>query len=247
MKKASILRRTGSILLLLPITLVLLSPLSSCSQSKANQLDGKKFTIVTMEKDKPITAAVEHAEFSNGKFFTQECARWGFESGKYTSDAKKDVTTFESTLLSANEGKMIFTGTITGNTIEGTMVWSKQGQDDIHYVFATGDKLPDAAAKLDGQSLQVKFTDASGEQDETITFNNGMLESPACYQWGFSPATYSAKIMGDKIQFESTYTSEKEGTMYFTGYIAGGEVTGNQLWKKEGQADINYTITGWVK
>lgn len=226
---------------------MMFAPQYSCSQSKTNHLDGKQFTIVTMEKDKPVTAAIEHGVFDAGTFNTIECARWGFEKGAYTSKAKGDEITWESTLKSSTEGIMIFTGKVAGEKLEGTMVWKKDGQQDIHYVFESGETLPEESAKLDGHSFQVKFTDSSGETEETITFNSGMFESPGCYEWGFSAAPYKAWIDKDKIRFESTYTSATEGTMVFSGSIAGGEVSGTQLWKKEGQDDITYAMTGWIK
>lgn len=226
---------------------VLFAPQYSCSQSKTNHLDGKQFTIVTMEKDKPVTAAIEHSVFDAGTFNTIECARWGFEKGPYTSKTKGDETTWESTLKSSTEGIMIFTGKVKADKMEGTMVWKKEGQQDIHYVFSSGETLPTESAQLDGNSFQIKISDSSGELEETITFNKGMFESPGCYEWGFAPAPYKAWIDKDKIRFESTYTSAAEGTMVFEGAISGGEINGTQLWQKEGQDDITSTMTGWIK
>jgi hypothetical protein len=43
------------------------------------------------------------------------------------------VTTFEATTTSAKEGKIVWKGTVRGETLEGTLVWSKPGQKDIEY------------------------------------------------------------------------------------------------------------------
>ncbi|MBK6729758.1 MAG: hypothetical protein IPG60_01940 [Bacteroidetes bacterium] len=233
--------------LVILISSLIFLPLYSCSQSKAEQLEGKNFTIVTMEKNKPVTAGIEHAQFMDGKFMNKECGRWGFTEGSYTAKTKDDLTTFESTLLSPNEGKMTFIGTVQGGKIEGTFIWSKEGQADINYEFISGEQLPQESAQLNGNSILIKYDDGTGEKEEIITFNNGMLESPACYEWGFKPSPYSAWIDGDKIKFESTTLSEKEGKMHFVGSIRGGEVNGTEHWTKEGQKDISYAFTGWVK
>ena len=65
---------------LMMLTAVFLAPNYSCSQSSAQpaSLDGRSFTIVSMEKGKPETAELETMQFKDGMMDNEGCHIWGF-------------------------------------------------------------------------------------------------------------------------------------------------------------------------
>jgi hypothetical protein len=96
----------------------------------AKNLDGKVFTIESAEKGKTNTEK-EDVDFTKGKFHSQACDRYGFEAGSYTLNGDK----FEADTTSAKEGKIHWSGTVSGDHIDGTYLWSKSGQKPIEYWF----------------------------------------------------------------------------------------------------------------
>jgi hypothetical protein len=97
-------------------------------------LDGKTFSASTGEKGK-TKAEPDTLTFKDGKFHSSGCDPYGFGDGAYTTKTEGGVTTFESDTVSAKEGKDHWKGTVKGNAIEGTMVWTKTGQAPIEYWF----------------------------------------------------------------------------------------------------------------
>lgn len=113
--------------------LLLLPGILACTaQNPASNvsLDGRTFQIETYTGGK--LEGAEMMTFRNGMAENDECTKWGFGSGAYTSDNKGN---FKYTLTSEQEDKMDWEGQVTGNSVSGTMVWVKAGQADIHYTF----------------------------------------------------------------------------------------------------------------
>jgi len=80
-----------------------------------------------------------------------------------------------------------------------------------------------AGGALDGKT----FEGDSGEKGktevhkDTLIFADGKFRSTGCDQYGFTPAAYTTKTEGDTTWFESTSTSEKEGTNVWKGWVKG--------------------------
>ncbi|MBC8045354.1 MAG: hypothetical protein H7Y00_01020 [Fimbriimonadaceae bacterium] len=110
---------------------------TSCSSSQNNSLDGKTFSIQTMEKDKQETAVAETCLFEAGFFDNIDCHQYGFSKGKYKADrAGEDLINFEATMESEKEGKMIWKGEVDHGKLKGEMVWKKEGQADVAFTFS---------------------------------------------------------------------------------------------------------------
>jgi len=231
----------SALLIMIAISL----PFISCSQSgKDVSVDGKTFTVVTMEKGKPETSNLEKITFTGGMFDNEGCHIWGFGNGKYTATKDGENYNFQATTTSAKEGQMIWSGMVMGDMIHGDMIWKKEGQADMAYTFSSMDiKM----VSLDGKVFTVGLPSGDSLMVEDFTYNNGKFESPACYEWGFTAAAYHAWESDGNIQWQSLYESPKEGKMLFWGTIKGNEMTATQLWTKEGQDDIYYTINGTLK
>jgi hypothetical protein len=95
-------------------------------------LDGKSFVSETGEKGKPMSEKDEIA-FAAGQFHSKACDPWGFAKAPYKASTKAGVTSFEAETSSPKEGKIHWTGTVKGDTLEGRYVWTKAGQAPIEY------------------------------------------------------------------------------------------------------------------
>jgi hypothetical protein len=110
--------------------LFLAAMLFSTTALAKGTLDGKVFTVDSAEKGKTSTEK-DDVDFANGKLHSKGCDQWGFGAGAYKTDGNK----FEADTTSAKEGKIHWSGTVVGDKIEGTYVWTKAGQKPIEYGF----------------------------------------------------------------------------------------------------------------
>ena len=132
MKKVYII---GTFYVLLVFVLSVLS-ISLLAAAREGALDGKTFAGEMGEtgKDK---GDKDELDFRDGKFSSEACEKYGFGDAPYTTTASGDTTTFEADTVSAKEGKMHWSGTLTGDELTGTVVWTKEGQAPIEYWFKT--------------------------------------------------------------------------------------------------------------
>ncbi len=107
-----------------PITLFALAavlPISSWAQAS---LDGKAFVAEAGEKGK---AADEHEDlitFASGTFHSSACDKYGFTKSSYSS---ADGRSFDAETTSEKDGRIVWKGTVNGDTIEGTFVHHPKG------------------------------------------------------------------------------------------------------------------------
>ena len=100
-----------------------------------DMLDNKMFVIKISEQGKEGESFDDELTFKEGTFFSSDCEQYGFGSAPYKATSEGKKTMFESTLVSENEGKALWNGTVDGDKISGTFVWSKEGQDPLNYSF----------------------------------------------------------------------------------------------------------------
>ena len=97
--------------------------ISAPSWAQTANLDGKTFVAEAGEKGK---AADEHDDvitFASGKFHSSACDKYGFGSAVYSSDGK----TFGAETTSGKEGRIVWKGTVQGDTIEGAFTHYPKG------------------------------------------------------------------------------------------------------------------------
>ncbi|MBC7885843.1 MAG: hypothetical protein H7X99_10230 [Saprospiraceae bacterium] len=102
---------------------------------------------------------------------------------------------------------------------------------------------------LDGKSFMLTTWDVNHPEKldkDLLIFKNGMMDSEACHQYGFSAAAYKSKIENDKISFSGTISSATEGTIRIDGNSFKNKIEGTMLWKKAGQAEIKYAFKGYL-
>lgn len=128
-------RTHAGIVCSLVLLFVLSIPGALTARSAEGALDGKTFSGMMGETGKK--GDEDELVFKDGKFSSVACEKYGFGEAPYTSAVKGDTTTFETETVSEKEGKMKWTGTVTGDKLDGTVVWTKDGQAPIEYWFKT--------------------------------------------------------------------------------------------------------------
>lgn len=98
--------------------------------ARGGMLDDRQFKagIVRIEEDqdeekKPLG---DQLTFSNGMFSSAVCKRYNFKEAPYWVRVEGEKTHFLAELTSPTDGRMLWKGTIQGNTLEGTMRWTKK-------------------------------------------------------------------------------------------------------------------------
>jgi hypothetical protein len=88
-------------------------------------LDGKVFTGPTGKMGKNATETDE-LKFENGKLYSVGCADWGFGWGDYSTKVEGNSISFEAVTTSPKDGKIVWSGTVNGDTIDATYIWTKK-------------------------------------------------------------------------------------------------------------------------
>jgi hypothetical protein len=125
--------RTGLIVLAAVLGLSLAAGMAAAPDAKSS-LDGMSFAGESGEKGKPAMAEKDTIRFEKGRFRSAACDAYGFGDGAYTATAAGDGSvrwTAETT--SPKEGRIQWQGTVKGDRIEATYVWTKAGQKPIEY------------------------------------------------------------------------------------------------------------------
>jgi hypothetical protein len=100
---------------------------------------------------------------------------------------------------------------------------------------------------LDGKRYKIDFMkDGKTESIETLIFTSSMLQTPDCAKYGFNEGKAFVKSTKDYFTWASTINSDTEGVMAWQGSVKGDKIEGSCVWRKTGQASINYTFTGTI-
>ena len=65
-------------------------------------------------------------KFSGGKFTSSECFQYGFKGGPYKTTIEGDTIHFQAETISPTHGKMVWQGTLKGDTLDVTYSWTKE-------------------------------------------------------------------------------------------------------------------------
>lgn len=127
--------RTLFVTALLVLSIPALAAAQGTQKSSAATLDGKTFVgeVSQQGKDKPDP---DELSFKTGKMHSTACDPYGFTDSAYTATAAGDAVNFICEATSPKEGKMSWKGTVTGDTLEGVALWTKEGQDPIECKFS---------------------------------------------------------------------------------------------------------------
>jgi hypothetical protein len=110
--------------------------MAACAQSGDNSsIDQQSFEIKMYDVNIPDQLQDDLLIFKDGKMDAQSCQPYGFKPSKYESSKQGNQVKFTCTCESDVEGLMLWSGTISGNSIRGDVAWQKEGQKTINYKF----------------------------------------------------------------------------------------------------------------
>ena len=105
------------------VMLVLHVPLPATAQPL---LDGRKFNTEAGYSGKPVHIKEDILSFQGGKFHSSDCDQYGYNRGEYRATAQGGGVTFEVETVSDQYGRNVWRGVVTGDAIEGTMVFYRK-------------------------------------------------------------------------------------------------------------------------
>jgi len=114
-------------------TIVLLLLAAVCLAAGA-LLDGKTYVGESSQKGKEEKQK-DTLIFEKGTFRSTACDQYGFTATPYTAKKEGGVITFTADSTSEKEGKNHWEGTVSDNSIQATLTWTKEGQAPIEYTF----------------------------------------------------------------------------------------------------------------
>lgn len=97
----------------------------AATSAAAGMLDGRRYAGPIGQKGMES----DHGDvlvFENGTFLSEGCSKWGFEAAPYTVTTEENVPIFRAETTSRTHGAMVWEGRIKGDSLEGTMVWTKK-------------------------------------------------------------------------------------------------------------------------
>jgi hypothetical protein len=97
-------------------------------------LDGKSFAGELGEKGKAKGDKDEFV-FKAGTFRSAACDAYGFGDASYRATREGASIAFTAETHSPKEGTMSWSGRVTGDHIEGTVTWAKEGKAPAEYWF----------------------------------------------------------------------------------------------------------------
>ena len=90
-------------------------------------LDGKVFVADAGEKGKDADEKGDVITFAGGKFHSAICDQYGYNKAEYKATSSGDAVHFETETVSEKDGRLVWKGTVRGDTIEGTFVHHRKG------------------------------------------------------------------------------------------------------------------------
>jgi hypothetical protein len=124
----------------LPFVVVLWGMAAQAQGTPSGMLDGKSFAGDIGDKGKPAVGK-EVMSFKDGKMVSSACVNLGFAGFPYKATKKGDMIEFEASASNPKEGTLSWKGTVSGDTLNATSVWTRPGQaPDESWVKAKAQK-----------------------------------------------------------------------------------------------------------
>lgn len=118
---------------------VALASLGTIVHSATSALDGSTWSV----KLTPDASSAEKGEkpfkddlaFENGQVTMSACAKSGFAPSGYSASTEGSAWSFDTKQISPDQGETAWTGNISGDSITGSMVWTKKDGAIINYNY----------------------------------------------------------------------------------------------------------------
>jgi hypothetical protein len=109
-------------------------------KAPAAPLEGTRWSVMmtpdAAAKEKGEASFEEVLIFEGGKVTMTTCQTYGFAPSPYTATTSGDIVSFMTRQSGSEAGKSTWTGDFKGNTVNGTMVWTKPDETIVSYAYA---------------------------------------------------------------------------------------------------------------
>ena len=119
-------------------TLFILAALFTSGLSNAQQassLNGKSYTFVMKDAVNGGDEVFDKLTFANNEVTSETYSQKGYTAGKMLEKNGGNTTNFQVTLTSPTEGTRFYSGKVTGNDIDGTIVTTDASGAKVTYAF----------------------------------------------------------------------------------------------------------------
>ena len=108
--------------------------LSPAPAEEPGLLDGMTFEGDLVEFGSEAAPLEDTLTFENGEFLSKACVRYGFGKAPYKATREGDKVKWSAVVASSEPegGKAEWSGTVVGDKLTGTMIWSK-ADETIQY------------------------------------------------------------------------------------------------------------------
>lgn len=93
--------------------------------------------------------------------------------------------------------------------------------------------------------VEVRARDGGEAQVDTLSFVDGRLRSAGCDRQGFTAAEYRSVAENIGETFTAISASSSDAQIEWSGMLAKGRLDGRYLWKRQGQAPVEYEFSGY--
>ena len=102
---------------------------SAPANAGTSALDGRNFDGVVLERGK-TSGDADTLIFSDGRFRSTACDKYGYADGPYTASVSGDAIAFEAETESPKYGKLLWKGVVRGHKLDGTLTMVRDGKPE---------------------------------------------------------------------------------------------------------------------
>ena len=107
--------------------------------AETNALDGRSFQGVFIERGK-TSGDADTIIFSNGRFRSTACERYGYSDAVYKTASAGDTTRFEAETQSPKYGKLLWSGEVRGGKLDATVMMVRDGKSNVENGVVAAEK-----------------------------------------------------------------------------------------------------------
>ncbi len=126
----------------------------SKSMTHKGLLDGRRFN-GTVGENGMQTGQTEDISFSKGMLHSNSPEFKGFQPAGYTATEDNGVITFKAESVSPTNGKLEWTGTVKGNTLDANLTWTREGKEPTQ-MWVKAERLAKRSSKMAAPAPTIK-------------------------------------------------------------------------------------------
>lgn len=203
-------------------------------------LDGRIYVGTVWIKEDSAGTSEEKIVFQRGRFKSFAFEAIGeFPVADYTTEKKGKDFSFHAEAESGTVGRMVWSGTVSADSLHATAIWYKTAADTLH-VKATcwvQEAVDPLNKQFDGMTITGTLHEVSAagdtiREDEELTFAKGEMSSKSSNTRGFHPNRYYVNPRYDTLYFIATLNGPQHAERRWRGWLVGKKMEAQLEWDK---------------